>query len=108
MTHSRYSGGDARGTIIGVAPPDVEDEGQVHIGSPAIRYQNRTIYIPYSNFSYPQKIDRNMAILEAAANFVSADGKKLAIKTTYSVYLAEGKVEISSAITNTGQVTWSA
>lgn len=107
MTHSRYAGGDARGTIIGVAPPDGEDEGQVHIGSPTIRYQNRTIYIPYSDFSYPQKIDRNIATLQSTANFVSADGKKLAIKTTYLVYLAEGKVEISSVITNTGQETWS-
>lgn len=107
MTHSRYAGGDARGTILGVAPPDGEDEGQVHIGSPTIRYHNRTIYIPYSDFTYPQKIDRNVVTLQATANFVSTDGKKLAIKTTYSVYLTEGKVEISSVITNTGQETWS-
>lgn len=107
MTHSRYAGGDARGTIIGLAPPEGEEEGQVHIGSPTIRYQNRTIYIPYSDFNYPQKIDHNVAILQAAANYVSADGKKLAIKTTYSAYLAEGRVEISSVITNTGQETWS-
>ena len=107
MTHSRYAGGDARGTIIGLAPPEGEAEGQVHIGSPTIRYQNRTIYVPYTDFKFPQKIERHLAQLQSTANFVSPDGKKLAIKTTYAVYLDEGRVEISSVITNTGQQPWS-
>ncbi len=106
MTHSRYAGGDAKGTIIGVAPPQGEEEGQVHIGSPTIRYQNRTVYVPYSDFIYPKKLDSNLASLQAMANYVSSDGKKLAIKTTYTIYLAEGKVDISSVITNTGQESW--
>lgn len=107
MTHSRYAGGDARGTIIGLAPPEGEVEGQVHIGSPTIRYQNRTIYVAYTDFKFPQKIERHLAQLQATADFVSPDGKKLAINTTYSVYLNEGRVEISSVITNTGKQAWS-
>jgi hypothetical protein len=107
MTHSRYAGGDARGTIIGLAPPEGEVEGQVHLGSPTIRYQNKTFYVAYTDFKFPQKIERHPAQLQASADFISADGKKLAIKTTYAVYLDEGRVEISSVITNTGQQAWS-
>lgn len=107
MTHSRYAGGDAKGTIIGIAPATAEANGEVHIGSPIIRIQNRTIYVPYSEFKYPQSFDQNQASLQASATYISPDGKKLSIKTTYVVNLNEGKVEITSTITNTGDEAWS-
>ncbi|MCX7972885.1 MAG: CehA/McbA family metallohydrolase [Candidatus Aminicenantes bacterium] len=106
MTHSRYAGGDAKGTIIGIAPPEGEANGEVHIGSPTVRFENRTIYLPYTEFKYPQKIEPNRTALQALANYVLPDGKKLSVRTTYTVNLAEGKVEISSVVTNSGEQTW--
>jgi len=107
MTHANYAGGDAKGTIIGIAPPEGEADGQVHVGTPVLRSQSQTRYVNYSEVKFPSKWEQGQAVIQASGAFASADGKKLSVKTTYAVNLNAGRVDITSTITNTGQESWS-
>ncbi len=104
MTHANYAGGNAKGTIIGAAPPEAEAEGQVHAGVPVLRIQNRTYYALYSEVKFPPNLDKGPATVEASGTFTDGSGLKLNIQTTYTLNLNEGRVDITSTITNTGKV----
>lgn len=104
MTHANYAGGNAKGTIIGATPPEAEADGQVHVGVPVLRIKNRTYYGLYSDVKFPSNLEKGLATVEATGTFSNASGLKLKIQTSYIINLNEGRIDITSTITNAGQI----
>jgi hypothetical protein len=101
---SNYPGFNAMGSIIGFAPSGKKIVGNLNIGSPYIRIRKKREYLTYSSVKPLKKTAQKEAIaFEAIALYEGKKGEKAQIRTLYHFSPLEGRIEITSTITNTGK-----
>jgi hypothetical protein len=101
---TNYPEGDAMGSIISFVPAGKKIASNLNIGSPVIRIKRKTEYLTYTSVKPLKKTDQKEAItFEATALYEGKEGEKARIRTLYHFCPLEGRIEITSTITNTGK-----
>ncbi len=103
-TLNNYVQADAMGSIISFIPSGKNMKNNLNIGSPVTRIKDKPEYLTYSSVEpLKESLQEEHLVLEERANYEGKKGEKAAIKTTYRIFPQEGKIEISSTLTNTGK-----
>ncbi len=98
-----YPAADAMGSIIGFAPAGKNLVGDTIIGSPYLWIGEKRKYINYTSVKpFSAEETEGALVIRADALFEGDDGEKAQITTTYRIFPRSGKIEVASAIKNTG------
>ena len=101
---SSYPGVNAMGNIISFVPAGKKIASNLNIGSPIIRIKRKREYLTYTSVKPLKKTTLDQAIaFEATALYEGKKGEKARIRTLYHFSPLEGRIEITSTITNTGK-----
>jgi hypothetical protein len=99
-----YPEGDAMGSIISFVPAGKKISSDLNIGSPIIKIKRKTEYLTYNSIKPLKKaIQKDALAFEAAALYEGKKGEKARIRTLYHFSPLEGRIDITSTITNTGK-----
>ena len=105
ITSDFYPTGQAMGSLIGFAPADTSASGDLNFGAPVLRIKDKTHYISYSRLDQgPAGAADGPVSFEAAGLFKDSEGRSADIRTEYFFFPGKGQIEVSSRITNTGQI----
>jgi len=95
------------GVVLGLSPSGQDFCGDLNFGAPVLRFKDRTRAAAYT------RIDRGPAGASAESlSFASAgaykdqEGRTADIRTTYLFAPGKGQIEVSSTLTNSGQVAF--
>ncbi len=101
---TNYPEGDAMGSIISFVPAGKKIESNLNIGSPYIRIKRKREYLTYSSVKPLKEIAQKEAIaFEATVLYEGKKGEKARIRTLYHFLPLEGRIDVTSTITNTGK-----
>jgi hypothetical protein len=101
---TNYPTGDAMGSIISLVPAGKKIASNLNIGSPVIKIKIRREYITYSSVKRLKDTAQKDALtFEATALYKGKKGGKAQIRTLYHFSPLEGRIDITSTITNTGK-----
>jgi hypothetical protein len=101
---TNYPKADAMGNIISFVPAGKKIASNLNIGSPVIRIKRKREYLTYTSVKPLKKTTLDQAIaFEATALYEGKKGEKARIRTLYHFSPLEGRIEITSTITNTGK-----
>ncbi len=101
---TNYPEGDARGSIISFVPAGKKIASNLNIGSPVIKIKIKREYITYSSVKRLKETAQKDALaFEATALYEGKKGGKARIRTLYHFSPLEGRIDITSIITNTGK-----
>ncbi len=99
-----YPGGNAMGSIISFVPAGKKLESNLNIGSPVIKIKNKREYLTYTSIKpLKEKTPAKALAFEATAFYEGKKGGKARIKTRYYFSPLEGRIDITSTLTNTGK-----
>ena len=100
---TNYPEGDAMGSIISFVPAGKKIASNLNIGSPYIRIKRKREYLTYSSVKPLKETAQKEAIaFEAAVLYEGKEGEKARIRTCYHFSPHEGRIDVTSTITNTG------
>jgi len=100
---TNYPEGDAMGSIISFVPAGKKIASNLNIGSPYIRIKRKREYLTYSSVKPLKETAQKEAIaFEAAVLYEGKEGEKARIRTCYHFSPLEGRIDVTSTITNTG------
>jgi len=102
-----YQTSNALGSLIGFGPVGLQAPADVNIGSPVLRLNNRSVYVPFVSISRRKGAAAGHVVFEASGVYEDKEGRKAALKTVYDFAPDAGLVDISSSIVNTGKVPFS-
>jgi hypothetical protein len=101
---SNYPGFNAMGSIISFVPAGKKIVSNLNIGSPYIRIKRKREYLTYSSVKPLKETDQKEAIaFEATVLYEGKKGEKARIRTRYHFSPLEGRIDVTSTITNTGK-----
>jgi hypothetical protein len=101
---TNYPTGDAMGSIISFVPSGKKIASNLNIGSPVIKIKIKREYITYSSIKRLKETGQKDALtFEATALYEGKKGGKARIRTLYHFSPREGRIDITSTITNTGK-----
>ncbi len=101
---TNYPKGDAMGSIISFVPAGKKIESNLNIGSPAIKIKRKREYLTYNSVKPLKATAPEEALaFEATAFYEGKKGGKAQIRTLYHFSPLEGRIDITSTITNTGK-----
>jgi len=101
---SNYPGVNAMGSIISFVPAGKKIASNLNIGSPVIRIKTKREYLTYTSIKPLKKTAQKDALaFEATALYEGKKGEKAQIRTLYHFSPLEGRIDITSTITNTGK-----
>ncbi|NIO48034.1 MAG: hypothetical protein GTN73_01145 [Candidatus Aminicenantes bacterium] len=104
---TNYPTGDAMGSIISFVPAGKKIVSNLNIGSPYIRIKRKREYITYTSVKPLKETAQKAALaFEAAALYEGKKGEKARIRTRYHFSPLEGRIDVTSTITNTGKKTF--
>lgn len=105
LSYGNYPTDDALGTLLSFIPVGKESPGNMNIGLPDLRLNEKRKYLFYSIIE-PAKKAGTDGIDEFTAKglYSEAAGEQAEISTKYSFFPGKGRVDIRSTITNTGTV----
>ena len=93
------------GSVLGYVPKGKGNKSDLIIGSPYIRIKNKSQYLGYFSFiATPQKAQGGILQFHAVAHYEGENREKAEITTLYNLTPESGKIEITSTVTNTGEV----
>ncbi len=106
VTSANYPYGQAMGSLLGFVPADkVPAAGDLNLGAPVLRVGDKTHHLGYSEFKRTKAASGSTAIsFEARGVFEDKGGRKAEVTTVYDFNPDKGRLEISSTLTNTGQL----
>ena len=101
---TNYPEGDAMGSIISFVPAGKKIASNLNIGSPYIRIKRKREYLTYSSVKPLKETAQKEAIaFEATVLYEGKEGEKARIRTRYHFSPLEGRIDVTSIITNTGE-----
>ncbi len=101
---TNYPTGDAMGSIISFVPAGKKITSNLNIGSPVIKIKIKREYIIYSSVKpLNENAQKDALAFEATALYQGKKGEKASIRTHYQFSPLEGRIDITSTITNTGK-----
>jgi hypothetical protein len=101
---SNYPGVNAMGSIISFVPAGKKIASNLNIGSPYIRIKRKREYLTYTSVKPLKKTTLDQAIaFEATVLYEGKQGEKARIRTRYHFSPLEGRIDVTSTITNTGK-----
>jgi len=101
---SNYPGVNAMGSIISFVPAGKKIASNLNIGSPYIRIKRKREYLTYSSVKPLKETAQKEAItFEATVLYEGKKGEKARIRTRYHFSPLEGRIDVTSTITNTGK-----
>ena len=101
---TNYPEGDAMGSIISFVPAGKKIASNLNIGSPYIRIKRKREYLTYSSVKPLKETAQKEAIaFEATVLYEGKEGEKARIRTRYHFSPLEGRIDVTSTITNTGE-----
>jgi hypothetical protein len=105
VTSSHYPHGQAMASLLGFGLKGQSSNGDLNFGMPLLRIKEKTHYVAYA------RLDQVAAgpmekrpVFTAAGIFEDKEGRKAEIKTTYSFKPGEGQIDVTSTISNTGNI----
>jgi hypothetical protein len=103
-TQTNYPQADTIGSIISFVPAGKKIASNLNIGSPVIRIKRKREYLTYTSVK-PLKAaaQKDALAFEATALYEGKKGGKARIRTLYHFSPFEGRIDITSTITNTGK-----
>ncbi len=103
LSYTNYPVGDTKGCILSFVPARSGIKSDVCLGSPYLRLGDRRENIGYTSVVPLDQPVRNRRAVQATGTFTSASGEKAQVRTLYRFFPDQGKIDISSTLTNTGQ-----
>jgi hypothetical protein len=101
---TNYPTGDAMGSIISFVPAGKKIASNLNIGSPVIKMKIKREYIAYSSVKrLNENAQKDALTFEATALYEGKKGGKARIRTLYYFSPLEGRIDVTSTITNTGK-----
>ncbi|HEB36327.1 MAG TPA: hypothetical protein ENI18_10875 [Candidatus Aminicenantes bacterium] len=101
---SNYPGFNAMGSIISFVPAGKKIASNLNIGSPYIRIKRKREHLIYTSVKPLKKTTLDQAIaFEATVLYEGKQGEKARIRTRYHFSPLEGRIDVTSTITNTGK-----
>ncbi len=97
-----YLSPDLLGSIISFVPAGKNLESNLVIGPPVLRRKDRREELAYASILPLKETEQAAAAFEALTSYQGKKGEKAEIKTLYSFYPDEAKIDIFSTLTNTG------
>jgi hypothetical protein len=102
-TDTNYPVADALGCLISLVPAGKKLEGDLIVGAPVIRIQDKKEGVFYSSVQPIQESSPKGAFtVEATAPYQGKKGIKAKVQTLYRFFPEESRVDITSTLTNTG------
>jgi len=99
-----YPSPNVLGSIISFVPAGKNLESNMIIGSPIIRIKTKREDLAYSSVKpLKEKTAQGALAFAAEAIYRGKKGEKAEVKTLYHFFPDEGRVEITSSLTNTGE-----
>ncbi len=105
-TSANYPHGNAMGNILSFVPSTQRTASDLNIGGPVLRIKDRTRYVVYSRLEEVKSPTEDKVVFRASGAFEDREGRKAGIETAYAFYPQEGRVDITSTLTNTGKVAF--
>lgn len=103
-TLTNYPTANAMGSIISFVPAGKKLESILNIGSPVFRIKKKREYLTYSSVTPLKELTSEGALaFEATASYKGKKGVKAQVKTLYKFFPHEGRIDITSTLTNTGK-----
>jgi hypothetical protein len=101
---TNYPEGDAMGSIISFVPAGKKIASNLNIGSAVIKIKRKTEYLTYTVVKpLKETAQKDALALEATALYQGKKGEKAMIRTLYRFSPFEGRIDITSTLTNTGK-----
>lgn len=101
---SNYPGFNAMGSIISFVPAGKKIVSNLNIGSPYIRINRKREYLTYSSVKpLKETVQKEAVAFEATVLYEGKKGEKARIRTRYHFSPLEGRIDVTSTITNTGK-----
>lgn len=97
-----YPSPDVLGSIISFVPAGKNLESNLIIGSPLLRRKERREELAYTSVQPLKETQQGALAFGASTSYQGKKGEKAEIKTLYSFYADEAKIDIFSTLTNTG------
>jgi hypothetical protein len=105
VTSSNYPYGNAMGSILGFVPAGRSLTSNLNIGAPVLRIKDKTHHVIYSKFEQTRAAAKGAPVeFEARGFFQGKEGERAQVITTYVFHPEKGRVDITSSLTNTGNV----
>ncbi len=103
LSYTNYPVGDTKGCILSFLPARSGIQSDVCLGTPYLRLQDRTQYIGYSTVEPLDRLVRNRRAVQAMGAYEGASGERAQVLTMYRFFPEQGKIDITSTLTNTGE-----
>jgi hypothetical protein len=101
-----YPAADAMGAIIGFVPAGKGLVGNVIAGTPYVSIGGKKQEVHYTSIrSVPEGDEGGSPVMEAIAPFQGENGERIRITTRYLFVPKSGKIELTSSIKNTGNLS---
>jgi len=106
LSYTNYPVGDTKGCIVSFVPARSGIKSDVCLGSPYLRLGDRREYIRYSTIRPLDQPVRNRRAVQATGSLSTSVGEKASVKTLYRFFPGQGKIDITSTLTNAGDKTF--
>ena len=97
-----YPSPDVMGSIISFVPAGKNLESNMIIGSPLLRRKDRREELAYTSVQPLKETQQGALAFAASTLYQGKKGEKAEIKTLYSYYPDQAKIDVFSTLTNTG------
>jgi hypothetical protein len=105
VTSSHYPHGQAMAALLGFGLKGQGSNIDLNFGAPVLRIKEKTHYVTYARLDQsPAGAAEKRPAFAAAGIFEDKEGRKAEIRTTYLFAPGEGRIDVTSTISNTGKV----
>jgi hypothetical protein len=104
LSYTNYPVGNTKGCIVSFVPARSGVQSDVCLGSPYLRLKDRLEYLSYSSVTPLDQPVRNRRAIQATGSFAGAGGEKARVRTLYRFFPEQGKIDITSTLTNSGSI----
>lgn len=105
LSYTNYPTLNAKGSIIGFGLKSLAQPGQVNVGSPLVRFKNKSLRLTYQSIE-PVSGPPSPLQIKAFVQFKDDAGVKGKVETLYEFIPDDNRVDIISTLTNTGSSSW--
>jgi hypothetical protein len=104
LSYTNYPIGNTKGCILSFVPSRSGIKSDICLGSPYLRVKDRLAYISYSAIEALDLPVRNRRAVQSTGTYTGAGGEQARVRTLYRFFPEQGKIDITSSLTNTGRI----
>lgn len=104
LSYTNYPIGNTKGCIVSFVPSLSGIKSDVCLGAPYLRLKDKLESFSYSSIEALDLPVRNRRAVQATGSYYGAGGEKARVRTLYRFFPEQGKIDITSSLTNTGTI----